>query len=272
MRSSWDYATPAPSPSAHTGTRTRSTVWRSQNAPQRDPLDAGQELVGPARGPATLTVDLVWSTGHVARQALPQLTPEQVAQLEDELLANADRLLNSALSVLGEGNIGLARSLVILALEESGKAIGLHRRRVKIAFEAEQSPFVDDWLQKLWSGHKAKLRLAYEFLVEEKYWFSSEPPDPVANGAALGEIEEWITDHNTTKQGGFYVDVDLAQGAILAPETEGDQESLRVLLNHVHQIGWQLRLGEHIVASQQASSAAAIPRRAMRRSRTCDRV
>lgn len=49
-----------------------------------------------------------------------------VQELEDALLSNADRLLTSALAVLEADNVALSRSLVILALEESGKAIGLH--------------------------------------------------------------------------------------------------------------------------------------------------
>jgi AbiV family abortive infection protein len=76
--------------------------------------------------------------------ALPAMTPERVVQLQDELLANADRLLNSALAVLELGNVGLARSLAILGLEESGKAVAIHRRREEIAYEPEGSAFVND--------------------------------------------------------------------------------------------------------------------------------
>lgn len=47
---------------------------------------------------------------------LPNLSPTQVVELQDALLANADRLLTSALAVLDLGNVGLARSLAILAM------------------------------------------------------------------------------------------------------------------------------------------------------------
>lgn len=192
------------------------------------------------------------------RDALPPLTAAQVVQLQDELLANADRLLTSALAVLDLGNVGLARSLAILGLEESGKAIAIHERRVVIAYEPEGAPFVDDELQKLWANHQRKLKLVHDFLVEEKYWFDTEPPDPEQNRAWLGEIEEWAREHNMLKQRGFYVDIDQEEG-VLTPDGVSDEESLRQVISHVHQIGWQLRLGEHIVAKQQEEMAAAIP-------------
>lgn len=193
------------------------------------------------------------------RNTLPPLTPEQVIELQDELLANADRLLTSALAVLNLGSVGLARSLAILGMEESGKAIAIHQRRKNIAHEPEGAPFVDDWLQQLWSNHQQKLRLVHDFLVHEEYWFDTEPSNPEENHAALGEIEQWSHRHNLLKQRGFYVDVD-AQAGVLAPDADTDAESLRRVIEHVHQIGWQLRLGEHIVAkSQQQFSEAIAP-------------
>lgn len=191
------------------------------------------------------------------KSALPTLLPNQVVRLYDELLANADRLLTSALTLLESGNKGLARSLAILGLEESGKAIAIHERRAEIAYEPEGAPFVSPRLEKLWGDHKLKLRLTYDFLVAEKYWFATEPADPEANRAWLGEIDEWSRQQNLLKQRGFYVDVDDQQGLLL-PEADVDEESLRQVVSHVHQIGWQLRLGEHIVAKEQKRSAQAV--------------
>lgn len=189
---------------------------------------------------------------------LPALTPAQVVQVQDALLANADRLLNSALAVLNLGNLGLARSLAILGLEESGKAVALHRRRVEIAYEPEGSPFINTWLEKLWGDHRAKLSLVHDFLVDEDYWFDTDPPDPEVNRALLGEIEEWTREHNTSKQRGFYVDVD-EHGEPLSPDAEIDENSLRQVIEQVHQIGWQVRLGEHIEAKRQEEAVATIP-------------
>ena len=192
------------------------------------------------------------------RDALPPLTPKQVVELLDELLANADRLLTAALDMVEKGNLGLARSLAILGLEESGKAIAIHQRRRDIAFEEEGAPFVDDRLQQLWANHQNKLTLAYDFLVREEYWFGAGPSDPEQNRRWLGEVEAWTREHNLLKQRGFYVDVDADQG-ILDPESAADESSLREVIRHVHQIGWQLRLGEHIEAKSQEQFVRAVP-------------
>lgn len=194
----------------------------------------------------------------VRKPALSTLSASQVIQLYDELLANADRLLRSALELLDDGSVGLARSLAILGLEESGKAIAIHERRVQMAYEPEGSPFVNSHLERLWSDHRLKLDTAYNFLVAEEYWFDIRPPDPTTNRAVLGEIEVWSRQHNLLKQRGFYVDVD-ANGSVLTPESDGDEDSLREVISHIHQIGWQLRLGEHIVAKGQEQSAASVP-------------
>lgn len=198
-------------------------------------------------------------TGAMAKKnALPPLTAAQVVRLQDALLSNADRLLTSALAVLDKGNVGLARSLAILGLEESGKAIAIHQRRVDMAYAPEGEPFVDTRLESLWASHHRKLKLVHDFLVQEPYWFDTQPSDPEENRAWLGEIEEWARNHNMLKQRGFYVDIDAEKG-VLTPADASDEDSLREVIGHVHQIGWQLRLGEHIVAKQQEESAAAIP-------------
>lgn len=189
---------------------------------------------------------------------LPSLSPTQVVELQDALLANADRLLTSALAVLDLGNVGLARSLAILGVEESGKAIAIHERRVQMAYEPEGEPFVNARLENLWASHQEKLELVHGFLAEERYWFGTEPADPETNVAYLGTIKQWTRRHDKLKQRGFYVDIDKA-GGVLAPTGVSDREFLIDVLSHVHQIGWQLRLGEHIEDKQQAEAAREVP-------------
>lgn len=186
-------------------------------------------------------------------RSLPPLSPEQVVQLEDALLANADRLLTSALKILDDDQIALARSLAILAMEESGKAIALHERRVAIAYDPEGTPFVNAALETLWSSHPEKLQKVHGFLVAEQYWFGTEMSDPEANAATLGTIQRWTKRHDKLKKRGFYVDIDRI-GNALEPTGVGDAETVRAVISHVHQIGWQLRLGEHIEAKTQAQA------------------
>lgn len=60
-------------------------------------------------------------------RVLTKPSRSQVNGLQDELLANSDRLLNTALGLLVPDDIALARSLAILGMEESEKAIALHK-------------------------------------------------------------------------------------------------------------------------------------------------
>lgn len=77
------------------------------------------------------------------------------------------------------------------------------------------------------------------------------PADSEVNRAWHSDIEEWARQHNAVKQRGFYVDV-TEHGEVLTPDGASDEESLREVIGHVHQIGWQIRLGEHIEAKGQA--------------------
>lgn len=186
------------------------------------------------------------------------LTPVQVVALQDALLANADRLLISARAVLTLGNAALAQSLAILGLEESAKAIALHYRRVAMAYATEGEPFVDACLKNLWTSHREKLQLVHQFLVDEPYWFGEHPPDHELTQDYLGTIDRWANQYNQFKQRGFYVDVDAA-GSVLAPWDEAVEASLADVIDQVHQIGWQLRLGEHIEAKRQAEVESGHP-------------
>lgn len=193
------------------------------------------------------------------QQHLPaDLTPEQVIALQDALLANADRLLRAALTALDEGDSALARSLGILGMEESGKAIALHERRIGMAYSPEGEAFVNDRLQKLWREHHLKLDIVHRFLVEEQYGFGVEPSDPEENAEMLGTIEKWKREHNSFKQRGFYVDVS-PEGEPLKPEDAADLDDVRAVVEHVHQIGWQLRLGEHIEGKRQEAQERSVP-------------
>lgn len=93
----------------------------------------------------------------MAARRLPDMTPEQVERLQDALLANADALLVEASEVVKRGLPALARSLAILGMEESGKAIAIHQRRVRMPSLDEGTPFRSDELDGLWANHQKKL-------------------------------------------------------------------------------------------------------------------
>lgn len=193
------------------------------------------------------------------RQHLPDdLAPERVIALRDALLANADRLLRAALTALDEDDAALARSLGILGMEESGKAIALHERRVEMTRSHEGEAFVSDGLRKLWREHHLKLDIVHRFLTLEQYWFGVEPSTPEENAQVLETIQQWKREHNSFKQRGFYVDV-TPEGELLTPNGVADPDAVRAVLEDVHQIGWQLRLREHIEGRRQEDRERFVP-------------
>lgn len=194
----------------------------------------------------------------MAMRRLPDLTPEQVVRMQDALLANANTLLTSALALLDLGNIPLARSLAILGLEESGKAIAIHERRVAMGFISDGETFRCEQLDELWASHQEKLDTVHRFLTDEPYWFDVEAPDSEENASYLGTIKAWSRRHDRSKQRGFYVDIGKT-GEVMAPSDVADEDALREVIARVHQIGWQLRLGEHIEGKRQDEKEAGMP-------------
>lgn len=194
----------------------------------------------------------------MARPRLPDLTPEQVVDLLDQVLSNADSLLASAIVLLEAGQVGRARALAILGMEESGKAIAIHERRVQMQHIEAGEPFMCEALHQLWPDHKRKLEAVHRFLTWEEYWFGTEPSNPDENAQILGTIDAWKDEHNSIKQRGFYVDL-AADGSALTPVSIADHEELGSVIERVHQIGWQIRLGEHIEGKRQDEQEAGFP-------------
>ncbi|MEH3075835.1 MAG: AbiV family abortive infection protein [Quadrisphaera sp.] len=194
---------------------------------------------------------------NMAIRQLPDLSPDQVTKLQDALLENADGLLTSALALYDIGHTALARSLAILGLEESGKAIAVHRRRIEIVRAPEGEVFRCDWLDDLWASHVKKLETVHQFLVDEPYWFDTEAPDPEVNATTLGTVRRW-KNHDRLKQRGFYVDLGKT-GEAITPRSISGEASFREVIARVHQIGWQLRLGEHIEGVKQFEQERGIP-------------
>ncbi|WP_375388401.1 AbiV family abortive infection protein [uncultured Amnibacterium sp.] len=193
----------------------------------------------------------------VVIRKLPDLSPAQVVRLQDELLANADQLFGAAATLVQAGAVRLARSLAILGLEESGKAIAVHERRAQMAFIAEGSSFRCKALDELWASHENKLAAVYQFLVEERYWFGTGPTDPAETETILGSVQAWSRRNSKAKERGFYVELD-SQGGVITPRENLEAEEVEKVLDRVHQIGWQLRMGEHIEGKRQDELEAGV--------------
>src|SRR5699024_6005923 len=103
-----------------------------------------------------------------------------------------------------------------------------------------------------------KLEIVHHFLMDEQYWFGEELPDPEENAEVLGTIQQWKREHNSLKQRGFYVDMS-PDGELLTPQDASDPDAVRAVIEHVHQIGWQLRLGEHIEGRRQEDQESSVP-------------
>lgn len=171
-------------------------------------------------------VDCSGTLKSVAIKKPPNLSPDQVVHLQDALLANADKLLTAALTVLDQGSVGLARSLAILGLKESGKAIAVHERRVQMPRMDEGTTFRCDALDELWASHEKKLQAVHQFLVNEEYWFDVEPLDPDVNQAILGTITAWSRRNTRAKERGLYVELN-SLGDPLSPLDLADAEAVR---------------------------------------------
>jgi AbiV len=113
-------------------------------------------------------------------------------------------------------------------------------------------------LDELWTSHDKKLEAVYRFLEEEPYWFDVRPPDPGENAAVLGTIKSWSRRYSRSKERGFYVDLSKT-GDVMVPSDIADGAALREVIARVHQIGWQLRLGEHIEGKYQDEREAGSP-------------
>lgn len=68
-------------------------------------------------------------------------------------------------------------------LEEAGKAIAVHERRVVMGYAPEGETFRCDQLGELWASHGKNLETVQRFLVDEPYWFDTQPPVPARTPA-----------------------------------------------------------------------------------------
>lgn len=175
----------------------------------------------------------------------------QIENLYDDVLANAFDLSQDARLLLKANSIGHARALAILALEECGKAIMIHQAKIVSFHNGDTDPILDEFFWKDWRTHQPKLRAVHDFITREEYWFESQPP-PI-NELLLGdvsdylvELDHWAAEGDSSKLRGLYVDIDHGTGKTISPAGDSGADEVEELLAIAHQVGWQIRLGDHI--------------------------
>jgi AbiV family abortive infection protein len=198
-----------------------------------------------------------------ANMANRTLTFQQVEDLYSALLSNAWRLSREAEALAAVGANGRARALAIVALEECGKAIMIHKAKIISHDRGHPAPVLDDQFWRDWRNHQPKLREVRAFILNHEYWFAEGPPEP--HDLVLGPVEDYLADldvfadqQSANRMSGLYVDVDKSTGRPRKPYDEiGDDVPELVAI--ADQVGWQLRLGDHIQFIAKAPDRSAIP-------------
>ena len=134
---------------------------------------------------------------------MPPASRAALARGAPAALANAQRLLTDAQSLLALGSAPAAYSLAVLAMEEASKANDWHR----IAASSADVPV--DLVQKQHRDRLRPVRQGFEYL--QAFHELIHDPDGYraeSDETWRGRIEAEISSDNAMKQRGFYVDVD----------------------------------------------------------------
>jgi AbiV family abortive infection protein len=147
--------------------------------------------------------------------------------------ATAAGRLSGADLVAGAGSYGIARSLAVLALEESVKARSLGAIAAAAA-QGRRPGFSDDDLRKIvYSGHRERHAAGFVQHVAAAF------PDVygrvmlgmyvgAADAAKIGELTGLLDAANCWKQVGFYSDFDPDSGSWSSPGTVTEAEFAKI--------------------------------------------
>jgi AbiV family abortive infection protein len=151
--------------------------------------------------------------------------------------ATATSLLSGADRVAGDGSYGIARSLAVLALEESVKARTLGAIAVA-ASHGDRPGFSDEVLRKVvYRGHRERHDVGFVQHVAATF------PDAYGKimlgmsvdaeeAAKITEVRGLLAEADTVKQAGFYSDFDPDSGSWSSPSsvTGAEFTKVRVLI------------------------------------------
>ena len=178
--------------------------------------------------------------------------------------ATAADLLSGADLVAGSGSYGIARSLAVLALEESVKARTLGAIAAAAA-QGRRPGFSEDDLRKIvYSGHRERHAAGLVQHVAAAF------PDlygrvmlgmsvGAADAAKIVELTGLLDAANSWKQGGFYSDFDPYSGSWSSPGslTEADVTQIRALVGeYVSETQRQLDDFTRYRAARQAAAGS----------------
>lgn len=150
-------------------------------------------------------------------------TKEQLRDLAEAALVNARDLLDNARLLQQSGSAGVARSLAVLSIEESGKAL-----IARDASEAEGTDFEErvKVLDRDLRRHPPKLEQIRE-VFERLHRYVSLLRVFVVDSAVEWD-DPWTAEvYNTAKQDGLYVG--LEQGVVVTPASITHQDAQHVL-------------------------------------------
>jgi AbiV family abortive infection protein len=187
--------------------------------------------------------------GHVI-----QLKPARARETWRALAENATDLICDAHILLEAGSFGRARSLIVLAQEELGKALWLYEHFEVAWSTADEIPRDVPQLEKHGRNHLAKYMSALEFgdgLPE--FWGDYSEWEDVGHTDGewaerverrRAEIDAAAREANTAKQRGFYVDLDDTSGEVRTPRAV-DGGSIMEDLRTVAQVIEMLLISDH---------------------------
>jgi AbiV family abortive infection protein len=153
------------------------------------------------------------------------LTPEAARALWKALVDNATGLTEDAAVLLEAGSRARARSLLVLAQEELGKALWIYETFESAWNDGTSATLEVENLRTHGRSHTRKYLEAFLFGDDlEMFWgdysklISLDDPEPIdeAISRRFNSSQQAAKDANVAKQSGFYVDID-EQGGIRSP-------------------------------------------------------
>jgi AbiV family abortive infection protein len=158
------------------------------------------------------------------------LTPVLARELWKALVDNATGLTEDAAVLLEAGSSARARSFLVLAQEELGKALWIYETFETAWNKGTSEPLLVERLRTHGRSHSRKYLESFLFGHElEMFWgdysklilpSDSETIDEIVARRRI-DAERAAKDANIAKQAGFYVDVD-EQGSVHSPRNVGD--------------------------------------------------